>query len=165
MKALLYSVDPLISPLPIAKTRVLWNPQNSFRIPIKRVDYWVGKRSCFAINAVLDSADIEELRFQEPDIKNPALSTSYRNSEFQKPNQTVLDAQTKVCTGPTQTKPLNEEQAFKVLDTILRSVKGELKDEEPVSKAPWQGIFYCNDWNSCKCLSRANNGVKGKGVR
>ncbi|XP_060185886.1 uncharacterized protein LOC132615320 isoform X2 [Lycium barbarum] len=143
MKALLYP-DPLISPLlPIPKTRTFLNPQNSFKIPIKRIDYyWVGKKkSYFAINAVLDSTSIDELRVQEPDIKNPALSTSYRNSEFPKPNQTVLDAQTKVCTGPTQTKPLNEEQAFKVLDTILRSAKGELKDEEPVSKAQLGAFF------------------------
>ncbi|CAL5368648.1 unnamed protein product [Camellia sinensis] len=34
----------------------------------------------------------------------------------------MLEAQAKVCTGPTQTRPLTEEQAFKVLDTILRSV-------------------------------------------
>ncbi|KAL3339289.1 hypothetical protein AABB24_028090 [Solanum stoloniferum] len=136
MKALLYPVDPLISPLPITtKTRVFSNPQ--IRIPIKRV----GKRCCIAIKAVLDSASIEELGHQEPDIKNPALSTSYRNSEFPKPNQTVLDAQTKVCTGPTQTKPLNEEQALKVLDTILRSAKGGLKDEEPVSKAQLGAFF------------------------
>ncbi|XP_016572835.1 anthranilate phosphoribosyltransferase isoform X3 [Capsicum annuum] len=138
MQALLYPVDPLISSQPIAKTRALWNSQNSFRIPIK---CWIGKRSYFVINAVSDSAPIEELRLQEPDIKNPALSTSYRNSVFPKPNQTVLDAQTKVCTGPTQTKPLNEEQAFKVLDTILRSAKGELKDEEPVSKAQLGAFF------------------------
>ncbi|KAK6791384.1 hypothetical protein RDI58_010465 [Solanum bulbocastanum] len=136
MKALLYPVDPLISPLPITtKNRVFSNPQ--FRIPIKRV----GKRCCIAIKAVLDSASIEELRHQEPDIKNPALSTSYRNSKFPKPNQTVLDAQTKVCTGPTQTKPLNEEQALKVLDTILRSAKGGLKDEDPVSKAQLGAFF------------------------
>jgi len=38
-----------------------------------------------------------------------------------RPNQTVLDAQTRVCTGPTQSKSLDEEQAFKVFDTILRS--------------------------------------------
>lgn len=116
MKDLLYPVDSLVSPLHITtKTRVFSNAQ--IRIPIKRV----GKRCYFAIKAVLDSASIDELRHEEPDIKNPALSTSYRNSEFSKPNQTVLDAQTKVCTGPTQTKPLNEEQALKVLDTILRS--------------------------------------------
>ncbi|CAL5431773.1 unnamed protein product [Camellia sinensis] len=32
-----------------------------------------------------------------------------------------MEAQANVCTGPTQTRPLTEEQAFKVLDTILRS--------------------------------------------
>ncbi|XP_009604313.1 uncharacterized protein [Nicotiana tomentosiformis] len=140
MKALLYP-DPLISPVPITKNRPFLNPQTSVRIPIKRVDYWVGKSSYSAINAVLDSASIDELRLQEPDIKNPALSTSYRNSELPKPNQTVLEAQTKVCTGPTQTRPLTEEQAFKVLDTILKSAKGELKDEEPVSKAQLGAFF------------------------
>ncbi|XP_009770439.1 uncharacterized protein LOC107769231 [Nicotiana tabacum] len=137
MKALLYP-DPLISPVPITKTRPFLNPQTSVRIPIKRVDYWVGKSSYSAINAVLDSASIDE---QEPDIKNPSLSTSYRNSELPKPNQTVLEAQTKVCTGPTQTRPLTEEHAFKVLDTILKSAKGELKDEEPVSKAQLGAFF------------------------
>lgn len=125
MKALLYP-DPLISPVPITKNRPFLNPQTSVRIPIKRVDYWVGKSSYSAINAVLDSASIDELRLQEPDIKNPALSTSYRNSELPKPNQTVLEAQTKVCTGPTQTRPLTEEQAFKVLDTILKSGYSDL---------------------------------------
>jgi len=49
------------------------------------------------------------------------LSSLYRSSKLTRPNQTVLDAQTKVCTGPTQSKPLDEEEAFKVFDTILRS--------------------------------------------
>ncbi|EPS71690.1 hypothetical protein M569_03067, partial [Genlisea aurea] len=63
------------------------------------------------------------------------------NSAFSKPNKTVLEAQGKVCTGPTQSRPLNEEQAFKVLDTILKSVKGELRDEEPVSSAQLGAFF------------------------
>ncbi|KAI3738993.1 hypothetical protein L2E82_29322 [Cichorium intybus] len=54
---------------------------------------------------------------------------------------TVLEAQTRVCTGPTQTKQLTEEQAFKVLDTILRSAKGERKDEEHVSKSQLGAFF------------------------
>lgn len=37
------------------------------------------------------------------------------------PNKTLLDAQARVCTGPTQTRPLDEAQAFKVLNTILQS--------------------------------------------
>jgi len=37
------------------------------------------------------------------------------------PNKTLLEAQAKVCTGPTQTRPLDEAQAFKVLNTIRQS--------------------------------------------
>lgn len=58
-----------------------------------------------------------------------------------KPNQTVLDAQARVCTGPTQTRPLTEEQAFKVLETILKSARGDLTDEEEVSKAQLGAFF------------------------
>lgn len=85
---------------------------------------------------MLDSATVEQF-----DVRNPSLSSSYRSSKLTRPNQTVLDAQTKVCTGPTQTKPLDEEQAFKVFDTILRSARGEIKDEEEVSKAQ-MGAFF-----------------------
>jgi hypothetical protein len=53
--------------------------------------------------------------------RNPSLSDSYRPEELPRPNATVLDAQARVCTGPEQTRPLGEEQAMKVLDTILRS--------------------------------------------
>ncbi|KAE8716559.1 phosphoribosylglycinamide formyltransferase [Hibiscus syriacus] len=91
--------------------------------------------------AVLDSATIEKLGLNESDIKNPAISSTYRNSKLPKPNQTVLEAQARVCTGPTQTRSLSEEQAFKVLDTILRSVRGELKDEEQVSKSQLGAFF------------------------
>lgn len=71
--------------------------------------------------ALLDSATVEQFGVPEFDVRNPSLSTSYRSSKFTRPNQTVLEAQTRVCTGPTQTRPLDEEQAFKVFDTILRS--------------------------------------------
>lgn len=84
---------------------------------------------------------IEELGLRESDIRNPTVSSSYRSSNCSKPNQTVLEAQTRVCTGPTQTKPLTDEQAFKVFDTILRSANGELKDEEKVSKAQLGAFF------------------------
>ncbi|KAG7586572.1 Glycosyl transferase family 3 N-terminal domain superfamily [Arabidopsis thaliana x Arabidopsis arenosa] len=94
-----------------------------------------------SIKAVLDSAMMEQLGLKESDVKNPALSSTYRGSEIPKPNLTVLDAQARVCTGPTQTRPLSEEQAFKVFDTILRSARGELKDEEPVSKAQLGAFF------------------------
>ena len=85
---------------------------------------WIGRRSLrLTVKAALDSALLDQLGIPESDIKNPALSSSYRSSGFPKPNQTVLDAQARVCTGPTQTRPLNEDQAFTVLDTILRSGK------------------------------------------
>ncbi|KAL6011432.1 hypothetical protein ACLOJK_001880 [Asimina triloba] len=93
------------------------------------------------VRFALDSAIFDELGFAESDIRNPSISTSYRNSRFPKPNQTVLEAQGKVCTGPTQTKPLNGEQACKVLETILRSARGELKDEEEVSRAQLGAFF------------------------
>ncbi|GMI75023.1 hypothetical protein like AT1G70570 [Hibiscus trionum] len=99
------------------------------------------KPRLIATRAVLDSATTEQLGLNESDIRNPAISSTYRNSKLPKPNQTVLEAQARVCTGPTQTRPLSEEQAFKVLDTILRSVRGELKDEEQVSKAQLGAFF------------------------
>ncbi|OMO80081.1 Glycosyl transferase, family 3 [Corchorus olitorius] len=102
----------------------------------------IGRKSrSTAVRAVLDSATFDQFGLKESDIRNPAISTTYRSSTLPKPNQTVLDAQARVCTGPTQTRPLSEEQAFKVLDTILRSVRGELKDEEQVSKAQLGAFF------------------------
>ncbi|XVE92363.1 hypothetical protein REPUB_Repub01dG0090700 [Reevesia pubescens] len=102
----------------------------------------IGRKSRLtATRAAFDSAILEQLGLKESDIRNPSISSTYRNSRLPKPNQTVLDAQARVCTGPTQTRPLSEEQAFKVLDTILRSVRGELKDEEQVSKAQLGAFF------------------------
>ncbi|OWM76102.1 hypothetical protein CDL15_Pgr009748 [Punica granatum] len=91
--------------------------------------------------AALDSALVDQLGLSDAEIINPSVSSSYRSSKLRKPNQTVLDAQARVCTGPTQTRPLSEEQAFKVLDTILRSANGELGNEEQVSKAQ-MGAFF-----------------------
>lgn len=88
-----------------------------------------------------EASALDELEFPESRVRNPAISTSYRNPDLPKPNQTVLEAQARVCTGPTQTKPLTEEQAFKVLDTILKSAKGELKGEHNVSKAQLGAFF------------------------
>ncbi|PPE01720.1 hypothetical protein GOBAR_DD01256 [Gossypium barbadense] len=76
------------------------------------------------------------LGLKESDTRNPSLSSTYRNSKLLKPNQTVLEAQARVCTGPTQTRPLSEEQTFKIL-----TVRGELKDEEQVSKAQLGAFF------------------------
>lgn len=93
------------------------------------------------VKAALDSALIDQLGLKESDIINPAISSSYRSSKLPKPNQTLLEAQAKVCTGPTQTRPLSDDEAFKVLDTILRSANGDLKDEEQVSKAQLGAFF------------------------
>nr|XP_043626374.1 anthranilate phosphoribosyltransferase [Erigeron canadensis] len=92
------------------------------------------------ISSVLSDLD-QYYGLSQSDARNPTLSTSFQRPNSRKPNQTVLDAQTRVCTGPTQTKPLSEQQAFKVLDTILKSAKGELKDEEEVSKAQLGAFF------------------------
>lgn len=81
----------------------------------------IGRRIRLTVKADLDSALIDQLGLKESDIINPAISSSYRSSKLPKPNQTLLEAQAKVCTGPTQTRPLREDEAFKVLDTILRS--------------------------------------------
>ncbi|KAK2354647.1 anthranilate phosphoribosyltransferase [Trifolium repens] len=103
---------------------------------------WIGRRKLsLAAKALLDSTTVEQFGIPEFDVRNPTLSSSYRRSTLTKPNQTVLEAQTRVCTGPTQTRPLDEQQAFKVFDTILRSARGEIKDEEEVSKAQ-MGAFF-----------------------
>jgi len=57
---------------------------------------------------------------------NPSVSDSYRPAGLPRPNATVLEAQGRVCTGPEQTRPLGEEQAMRVLDTILRSGESAL---------------------------------------
>ncbi|CAN6451999.1 unnamed protein product [Victoria cruziana] len=88
-----------------------------------------------------EAAATDELGNFEVGALNPSVSCSYRSQETPKPNQTVLEAQARVCTGPTQTRPLSEEQAFRVLDTILRSARGELRDEEEVSKAQLGAFF------------------------
>ncbi|KAI9169399.1 hypothetical protein LWI28_011820 [Acer negundo] len=132
-----------ISPVNISKPRALSHKQiqSSLQFSPTHRDRWIGRKSRLNVKAALDSATIDQLGLKESDIINPAITSSYRSSKFPKPNQTVLDALTRVCTGPTQTKPLTEDQAFKVLDTILKSARGELKDEEKVSKAQLGAFF------------------------
>ncbi|MFS7981404.1 hypothetical protein Hanom_Chr10g00950531 [Helianthus anomalus] len=91
-------------------------PSISFRISHRQ-------KCRLTIKSVLDSASIDQyFGLTESDARNPTLATSFRVSMRRKPNQTVLKAQPRICTGPTHTKPLTEEgEAFKVLDTILRS--------------------------------------------
>ncbi|KAH1239067.1 hypothetical protein GmHk_08G023589 [Glycine max] len=114
------------------------NPRFHLRPFPKR--QWIGPRLCLA-RAALDWATIEQFGLPEFDVRNPALSSSYRRSELPRPNQTVLEAQARVCTGPTQTRPLDEQQAFKVFDLILRSARGGMKDEDEVSKAQLGAFF------------------------
>ncbi|KAI3780006.1 hypothetical protein L2E82_09825 [Cichorium intybus] len=143
MKSLLYNTVPSTNHLSRFKIESNNRPYLHFRATndAKFLLSRLQKRQLI-VKAVLDSAAIDQyFGLSESDARNPTLSASFRKPRDRKPNQTVLEAQTRVCTGPTQTKPLTEEQAFKVLDTILRSAKGELKDEEPVSKAQLGAFF------------------------
>lgn len=145
MKSLLLNPKPINSIIFPSKTQnsTRFNPHPFPNFHIESRHRWnrLRKLSLTAVKAVLDSATVEQFGIPEFDVRNPSLSTSYRSSKLTRPNQTVLDAQTKICTGPTQTKPLDEDQAFKVFDTILRSARGEIKDEEEVSKAQ-MGAFF-----------------------
>ncbi|XP_068641483.1 uncharacterized protein [Aristolochia californica] len=144
MKSLVHS-SPKISSSSLLfahKSQNLPNQHRQIHFPLGAVE------GCAAIpwrsyttRASLSSASVNELGLTEAEVRSPALSSSYRPSEIPKPNSTVLEAQGKVCTGPRQTRPLTEDQAYKVLDTILRSARGELQDEEEVSKAQLGAFF------------------------
>lgn len=78
--------------------------------------YYLGQRRGSSVNAVaspfLTSDDDEGTHIP---VRVKMLQ------EAVGPNKTLLDAQARVCTGPTQTRPLDEAQAFKALNTILQS--------------------------------------------
>ncbi|MDE2998916.1 MAG: hypothetical protein OXU79_07550 [Gemmatimonadota bacterium] len=61
------------------------------------------------------------------------------------PNPEVLEAQSRVCTGPHQSRPLGlkpaDPQPGRILELILRSVKGELPDAKRVSSIQ-MGAFF-----------------------
>ena len=66
--------------------------------------------------------------------------------QYPGPNQDVLEAQARVCTGPHQTRPLgisaaDSIQPESIFGTILKSVKGELSPEWMVSEAQ-MGAFF-----------------------
>ncbi|KAK9751072.1 hypothetical protein RND81_02G239500 [Saponaria officinalis] len=130
--------QPLTTPSP-ASTTAKTTKQLAIQLSSLNFNRQI-RRRC-GLFAKVSAVKLEELRFTEDSTRNPAISTAYRNPELRKPNQTVLDAQARVCTGPTQTKPLTEEQAFKVLDVILKSAKGELKDDNKVSRAQLGAFF------------------------
>jgi hypothetical protein len=90
--------------------------------------------------------DINGVDELEAGRRNPGLSGNYRPLTKLKPNATVLEAQGRICTGPTQTRPLNEQQAFKVLDTILQS--GTLPPCMQLLVFPVTTEMYCH--NECQ---------------
>ncbi|KVI05700.1 Glycosyl transferase, family 3 [Cynara cardunculus var. scolymus] len=146
MKSLLHNTIPSINNPSRIKTSSIESHNRSYLQFPPTIDpkclLYRQRRRQLTIKAVLNSASIDQyFGLTESDARNPTLSTTFRRPRHREPNKTVLEAQTRVCTGPTQTKPLTEEQAFKVLDTMLRSAKGELKDEEQVSKAQLGAFF------------------------
>lgn len=119
MKALL-NPDPTISSIPATDTLRLksLNIQRHVKFPATNGDRW--NRRLYA-KAAIESATIDQQGLSNSDVENPSISSSYRSPKHPKPNPTVLEAQARVCTGPTQTRPLTEQQTITVLDTILRS--------------------------------------------
>ena len=66
--------------------------------------------------------------------------------QYSGPNEDVLEAQARVCTGPHQTRPLgakptDEIQPNAIFQTVLKSVRGELPAEQAVSEAQ-MGAFF-----------------------
>ncbi len=65
--------------------------------------------------------------------------------EYPGPNEEVLEAQARVCTGPHQSRPLGKRDADpdprRILDLILQSARGELVGKEQVSEAQ-MGAFF-----------------------
>ena len=61
------------------------------------------------------------------------------------PNEEVLEAQARVCTGPHQSRPLGKKEGDpdpkRILDLILASLKGDLPRAEQVSPAQ-MGAFF-----------------------
>ena len=66
--------------------------------------------------------------------------------QFPGPNEDVLEAQARVCTGPHQTRPLGKRandgpQPDAVFETIIKSLNGKLQERETVSEAQ-MGAFF-----------------------
>ena len=61
------------------------------------------------------------------------------------PNEEVLEAQARVCTGPHQSRPLGKKEGDpdpkRILELILASLKGDLPRAEQVSPAQ-MGAFF-----------------------
>lgn len=66
--------------------------------------------------------------------------------QYPGPNEDLLEAQARVCTGPHQTRPLGKKatdgpQPDAILETILKSLEGELAETDAVSEAQ-MGAFF-----------------------
>ena len=81
------------------------------------------------------------------------------------PNEDVLEAQARVCTGPHQTRPMGAKptdtiQPDAILNAILQSVRGGLLPEQAVSEAQMGAFFAAmtirryfpaeTRWNACE---------------
>ncbi len=73
------------------------------------------------------------------------MSTSSIGAVYPGPNDEVLEAQARVCTGPHQTRPLgvkpSDPDPTRILELIIKSQKGELSPAEQVSEAQ-MGAFF-----------------------
>lgn len=66
--------------------------------------------------------------------------------QYPGPNNDMLEAQARVCTGPHQTRPLGKKtsdgpQPDAILETVLDSLNGQLRHDEMVSEAQ-MGAFF-----------------------
>ena len=64
------------------------------------------------------------------------------------PNEEVLEAQRRVCTGPHQSRPLGKKEGDpdpkRILELIFASLKGALPRAEQASPSP-DGRVFCGD--------------------
>ena len=66
--------------------------------------------------------------------------------QYPGPNEDLLEAQARVCTGPHQTRPLGKKvndgpQPDAILETVIESLDGKLDEKEMVSEAQ-MGAFF-----------------------
>ncbi|XP_024387139.1 uncharacterized protein [Physcomitrium patens] len=101
--------------------------------------YYLGPRRPTSARAIAGKSAPSKL--SDDSGENRIQARAKRLQDAVGPNKTLLDAQARVCTGPTQTRPLDEAQAYKVLNTVLQSGRGELPDSEKVSKAQLGAFF------------------------
>ncbi|KAG6554737.1 hypothetical protein Mapa_003756 [Marchantia paleacea] len=106
----------------------------------KKVSLWSRKedwsRAAGGASSQVTSVELGESRRSSSGVKKIIPKV------LPEPNKIVLEALGRVCTGPLQTRPLEEDQAFLVLHTILQSVKGELPEEERPVSAAQMGAFF-----------------------